>query len=100
MGNRDGTWPSNGAADRPARDAVHEGERDATVARLVGAAQQVRKDWVGNDTGMLSQLSRENAALREALDDTTRKLNALAGEKMRLEGDSEAEASASNGTAL
>jgi hypothetical protein len=67
-------------------EATNEGiqvERDATVARLVGAAQRVRADWSGNDTGVLSQLSRENAALREALNDTTRKLNELEVEKVR-----------------
>jgi len=97
---RDGTWP-----ERAARDAAHEGERDATVARLVGAAQRVRADWVApNESpsaggGMLSQLSRENAALREALNDTTRKLNALAGEKLRLDGDNAMDTSAPNGAA-
>merc|ERR1719269_139921 len=67
-------------------EATNEGiqvERDDTVARLEGAAQRVRADWSGNDTGVLSQLSRENAALREALNDTTRKLNELEVEKVR-----------------
>merc|ERR1712066_762744 len=60
------------------------GERDATAAKLAGAAQRVRADWLGGNGGMLSQLSIENAALREALDDTTRKLNELEVERTRL----------------
>jgi hypothetical protein len=40
---------------------------------------------------MLSVLSRENAALREALNDTTRKLNELEDERQRLTGDPELE---------
>lgn len=68
------------------------GTRETTAARLAGAAQRVRADWTGGG-GMLSQLSRENAALREALNDTTRKLNALEGEKMRLAGGLDVEGS-------
>lgn len=80
---------SAAGGEQRAKEQVAEGTRDATAAKLAGAAQRVRADWLGGGSGggMLSQLSRENAALREALDDTTRKLNALEGEKMRLAAD-------------
>lgn len=66
--------------------------REAAAASLAGAAQRVRADWLppGNtSSGMLSLsvLSRENAALREALNDTTRKLNELEDERQRLASD-------------
>jgi len=72
-----------GAARTSNGGGAGEGERDATVARLAGAAQRVRADWVGSESGTFSQLTRENAALRDALNDTTRKLSALEEAKMR-----------------
>jgi len=64
--------------------------REAAAASLAGAAQRVRADWLppGNtSSGMLNVLSRENAALREALNDTTRKLNELEDERQRIASD-------------
>jgi len=64
--------------------------REAAAASLAGAAQRVRADWLppaSTNSGMLSVLSRENAALREALNDTTRKLNELEDERQRLASD-------------
>jgi len=56
--------------------------RDSAQPRVGTASRRWRDE--GSDGNMLAKLSRENAALREALDDTTRRLSKLEGEKQRL----------------